>query len=157
MKGDFNMITMDGIKIAKKRYTVGEDQYLKDNYMKFSHVQMGIELERTESSIEQRIGILRKKGLIGCKQATHRKNIDLIKGSIPEIKLLAQGQRNGLSIIDFKNRVKIGDFIKLVTDEKIEKCLVEYVNKNYFMVKRKNYRDSYKFVELMQGLVTILV
>lgn len=142
--------------MTKRKYTIGEDMYLEDNFKKFTDKQMGESLGRSEASVTQRLSIIRKKGKIGFKLAKRIGNNNQFMGNSNEMKLMVQGQRNKLSIADFKNRIINGGFIRLMIGENIEKCLVEYVNKSYFTVKRKNYRDSYKFVELMQGTVTIL-
>jgi len=143
--------------MIKRKYTIGEDMYLEDNFKKFTNKQMGEYLGRSEVSVSQRLHIIRAKGKIGYRLAQTEGNLNQFMGNSTEIKLLIQGQRNKIGITQAKDKVIAGQYLKIMVGEKVEKCLVEFVTDNYFGVKRKNYRDSFKFVELMQGTVTILV
>ena len=144
-------------KFAKKRYAMYEDDYLQDNYKKCTNQQMGDYLGRSEASITQRLHMIRVKGKIGYKLTQTEGNLNQFVGNSTELKLLNQGQRNKIAITQSKSTIEVGQYLKIMVGEKIENCLVEFVTDNYFSVKRKNYRDSFKFTELMQGTVTILV
>ena len=145
------------IKFARKRYTLGEDSYLKNNYMKTTSIQMANILGRTIKSVEQRLNTIRSKGKVGYKLAQMQGNRNQFMGNATELKLLIQGQKNRINITQARDKVIAGEYINIKVDNVIEKCLVEFKTDNYFSVKRKNYRDSFKFVELMQGTVVILV
>lgn len=134
----------------RKSYSANEDAYLKDNFKKMTYGQIANELGRTERSVALRADRIRSHGVIGYKNK--EQTVTAV-----DIRLLTQGEINKLSMAQFILRIKNGSYINLMVGATKEKCLVEYVNENYFTVKRKNYRDSYKFVELMQGTVTILV
>lgn len=73
------------------------------------------------------------------------------------VKLLNQGEINKLSMAQFIISIKNGEPIDLMIGDKKEKCVVEFKNESYFSVKRKNYRESFKYSELLQGTVKILV
>lgn len=134
----------------RKPYSANEDKYLMDNFKKMTSEQMSNQLGRNKSSVEHRLKLKRTKCLIGYKGGRHL-------GDSNEIKLLTQGQRNEMSMGTFKTSIRKGEYINLLVGATKEKYLVEYANENYFSVKRKNYRESFKYAELLQGTVTILV
>lgn len=134
----------------RKSYSNNEDKYLRDNFKKMTSEQMGNQLGRSKASVEQRLHNIRNKELIGYKG-------NQFSGNSNELRLLTQGERNKLSMEHFRTNIWCGKYLNLVIGDIREKCLVEYANENYFSVKRKNYRESFKYAELLQGIVTILV
>lgn len=143
--------------MIKIKYTIDEDKYLEDKFKKLTALQIGINLGRSEASVYQRLHAIREKGTIGYKLIPKDGNEHQLVANSPQMRLLTQGQKNKIDISQAKEKIVAGQYLKIMVGTKVEKCLVEFVTESYFSVKRKNYRDSFKFIELMQGTVTILV
>ncbi|MBX4259781.1 hypothetical protein KTC96_24965 (plasmid) [Clostridium estertheticum] len=137
----------------KMLYTKQDDSYLMDNFKKVTTDEMALYLNRSKASVCQRLHIIRDKGMIGFKGHKGEK----LTIGLKEISLASQGQRNKESMVVIKENIKNGLCIDLMVGNKREKCLVSYTNESYFSVKRKNYIESFKYSELLQGTITILV
>jgi len=136
-------------KTARNTMTKQDKAYVESHYLTCTSVEIAAELDKEPRFVTNTIQRMRSRGELG------RKNHARAYG-ITEVRKMSDGIRSKMKLSAFKDIVIKGKILKLQAAGKTEKCLVEYVNNSYFVVKRKNYRDSYKFASLLEGEIKIL-
>lgn len=135
--------------MERKHYSKADSQYILKHFRTMTYTEIGINIGREAKSVRQRVDYLRRKDAIGYKNKNY-------VFEIKDARLLSEGKRNNFLLRNIRASIQRGLCIDLMVEDKREKCLIEYKNGSYFSVMRKNYRESFKYSEILQGTVRIL-
>jgi len=137
--------------MSVSRFTQLEDNFLIENYIKMSSVELGEKMNRNPKAIENHLLVLRHKGFITRK--TIQSSITSIAN---DIKLEMQGRKNKGYIANIRGKILLNKYINIQTEKNKETCEVIFKTFNYFTVKHKNYIESFNYTDILIGRIKLL-
>ena len=131
-------------------YTMQDEQYIKAHYKNDTSTEMAAALGKQPRNLANKVIRMRSQGKIGRKNHVNELEIG-------ESRLSAQGERNKLELEAIKKNIKLSKYINLQIGEERERCVTVSMNSSSFLIKRRNYLESYNFSEVLMGKVKISV